>query len=209
MQLYLCTVESFVISKSLFSFSCNVWDIFLFLCRCQSSIQITFDSSLQLSAASAIESVTCTDQSANRMVSNFCIMFIMALIIAAIHFGVCACVWVLSRSPLIFQVLHCNCSVDRMAFPVTVTQQSPAAISMDTYQITIAPAVAKVPKQSTWIFLRFALGKSDLLKTNVGAWFALLFKCENLHRRSHVNRAIGAVVIKCEMFFFQLLPDAL
>ncbi|XP_063341361.1 phospholipid transfer protein C2CD2L isoform X2 [Pelmatolapia mariae] len=77
-------------------------------CRHGSSIQITFDSSLQISAASAIESVSCTDQSANRM------------------------------------ILHCNCSVDRVTLPVTVTQQSPAAISMDTYQITIAPVVAKV-----------------------------------------------------------------
>ncbi|XP_054482100.1 phospholipid transfer protein C2CD2L [Anoplopoma fimbria] len=77
-------------------------------CRHGSSIQITFDSSLQLTAASAIESVTCTDQSAHRM------------------------------------VLHCKCWVDTVTFPVTVTQQSPAAISMETYQITIAPMVAKV-----------------------------------------------------------------
>uniref|UniRef100_UPI0037E98495 phospholipid transfer protein C2CD2L n=1 Tax=Semicossyphus pulcher TaxID=241346 RepID=UPI0037E98495 len=77
-------------------------------CRHGSSIQITFDSSLQLTAASAIDSVTCTDQSAQRM------------------------------------VLHCKCWVDTVTFPVTVTQQSPAAVSMDTYQITIAPTVAKV-----------------------------------------------------------------
>ncbi|XP_070699186.1 phospholipid transfer protein C2CD2L [Pempheris klunzingeri] len=77
-------------------------------CRHGSSIQITFDSSLQLTAASAIDSVTCTDQSAHRM------------------------------------VLHCKCWVDTVTFPVTVTQQSPAAVSMDTYQITIAPMVAKV-----------------------------------------------------------------
>ncbi|XP_023260666.1 phospholipid transfer protein C2CD2L isoform X1 [Seriola lalandi dorsalis] len=77
-------------------------------CRQGSSIQITFDSSLQLTAASAIESVTCTDQSVHRM------------------------------------VLHCNCWVDTVTFPVTVTQQSPAAVSMDTYQITIAPMVTKV-----------------------------------------------------------------
>ncbi|CAJ1064095.1 phospholipid transfer protein C2CD2L isoform X2 [Xyrichtys novacula] len=77
-------------------------------CRHGSSIQITFDSSLQLTAASAIDSVTCTDQSAHRM------------------------------------VLHCKCWVDTVTFPVTVTQQSPAAVSMDTYQITIAPTVAKV-----------------------------------------------------------------
>lgn len=77
-------------------------------CRQGSSIQITFDSSLQLTAASAIDSVTCTDQSAHRM------------------------------------VLHCKCWVDTVAFPVTVTQQSHAAVSMDTYQITIAPTVAKV-----------------------------------------------------------------
>ncbi|KAM3601779.1 uncharacterized protein V6R79_018863 [Siganus canaliculatus] len=77
-------------------------------CRHGSSIQITFDSSLQLTAASAIESVTCTDQSAHRM------------------------------------VLHCKCWVDTVTFPVTVTQQSPAAVSMDTYQITIAPMVTKM-----------------------------------------------------------------
>lgn len=77
-------------------------------CRHGSSIQITFDSSLQLTAASAIDSVTCTDQSPERM------------------------------------VLHCKCWVDTVTFPVTVTQQSPAAVSMDTYQITIAPTVAQV-----------------------------------------------------------------
>ncbi|KAM4545272.1 phospholipid transfer protein C2CD2L isoform 2-T2 [Odontesthes bonariensis] len=77
-------------------------------CRHGSSLQITFDSTLQLTAASEIESVTCTDQSANQM------------------------------------VLHCKCRVDTLTFPVTVTQQSPAAVSMDTYQITTAPMVAKV-----------------------------------------------------------------
>ncbi|XP_041863758.1 phospholipid transfer protein C2CD2L isoform X2 [Melanotaenia boesemani] len=77
-------------------------------CRHGSSLQITFDNSLQLSAASAIDSVTCTDQSANRM------------------------------------VLHCKCWVDTVTFPVMVTQQSPAAVSMDTYQITTSPTVAKV-----------------------------------------------------------------
>ncbi|XP_077403004.1 phospholipid transfer protein C2CD2L isoform X2 [Vanacampus margaritifer] len=77
-------------------------------CRNGSSIQITFDSSVQFIAAPAIESVTCTDQSAHKM------------------------------------VLHCKCRVDTVVFPVTVTQQSPAAVAMDTYQITIAPTVAKV-----------------------------------------------------------------
>lgn len=77
-------------------------------CRHGSSIQITFDSSLQLTAASEIQGVTCTDQSAHRM------------------------------------VLLCKCWVDTVTFPVTVTQQSPAAVSMDTYQITIAPMVTKV-----------------------------------------------------------------
>ncbi|KAE8288276.1 Phospholipid transfer protein C2CD2L [Larimichthys crocea] len=74
----------------------------------QSSIQITFDSSLQLSAACTIDSVTCTDQSADRM------------------------------------VLLCTCRVDTLTFPVTVTQQSHAAVSMDTYQITTAPMVTQV-----------------------------------------------------------------
>ncbi|KAM4546351.1 phospholipid transfer protein C2CD2L isoform 1-T1 [Fundulus diaphanus] len=77
-------------------------------CRHGSSLQITFDSSLQLTAGSAIESVTCANRSANKM------------------------------------VLHCKCRVDTLTFPVTVTQQSPAAVSMDTYQITTAPMMAKV-----------------------------------------------------------------
>ncbi|KAK2828536.1 hypothetical protein Q5P01_019570 [Channa striata] len=77
-------------------------------CRQGSSIQITFDSSLQLTAAAAIDSVTCTDQSPHKM------------------------------------VLHCKCWVDTLTFPVTVTQQSPAAVSMDTYQITIAPMMTMV-----------------------------------------------------------------
>lgn len=51
---------------------------------------------------------------------------------------------------LLVQVLHCKCCVDTMTFPVTVTEQSPAAVSMDTYQITIAPMVTKVQKH-TWI----------------------------------------------------------
>ncbi|KAJ8368215.1 hypothetical protein SKAU_G00082430 [Synaphobranchus kaupii] len=37
-------------------------------------------------------------------------------------------------------VLQCDCKVDTVTFPVTVTQQSPAAVSVDTYQVTIAPA---------------------------------------------------------------------
>ncbi|XP_062392272.1 phospholipid transfer protein C2CD2L isoform X2 [Sardina pilchardus] len=41
-------------------------------------------------------------------------------------------------------VLQCVCSVDTVMFPVTVTQQSPAAVSMDTYQITIEPADAQL-----------------------------------------------------------------
>ncbi|RXN10388.1 C2 domain-containing 2-like isoform X1 [Labeo rohita] len=40
-------------------------------------------------------------------------------------------------------VLQCNCSVDTITFPVTVTQQSPAAVSMDTYQITMKPMQAQ------------------------------------------------------------------
>ena len=42
------------------------------------------------------------------------------------------------------KVLHCKCKVDTMTFPVTVTQQSPAAVSMETYQITIEPMIAMV-----------------------------------------------------------------
>jgi hypothetical protein len=44
----------------------------------------------------------------------------------------------------LLQVLQCKCAVDTVTFPVTVTQQSPAAVSMDTYQITIKPMLAQV-----------------------------------------------------------------
>ncbi|XP_041750478.1 phospholipid transfer protein C2CD2L isoform X2 [Coregonus clupeaformis] len=77
-------------------------------CRHGSSIQITFDNSLQLPASAIVDSVTCTDQSASTM------------------------------------VLRCKCAVDTVTFPVTVTQQSPAAVSMDTYQITIKPMLAQL-----------------------------------------------------------------
>ncbi|XP_051548432.1 phospholipid transfer protein C2CD2L-like isoform X2 [Myxocyprinus asiaticus] len=77
-------------------------------CRQGSSIQITFDDSLQLPNSASIDHVTRTDQSARSM------------------------------------VLQCNCSVDTVTFPVTVTQQSPAAVSMDTYQITMQPMLAQL-----------------------------------------------------------------
>ncbi|XP_061607616.1 phospholipid transfer protein C2CD2L isoform X2 [Phyllopteryx taeniolatus] len=105
-------------------------------CRNGSSIQITFDSSVQFTAAPAIESVTCTDQSTRRT------------------------------------VLHCKCRVDTVAFPVTVTQQSPAAVAMDTYQITIAPTVAKVvvcleEVEDEGLLVSWSLSKQPLLKLTV------------------------------------------
>ncbi|XP_034034471.1 phospholipid transfer protein C2CD2L isoform X2 [Thalassophryne amazonica] len=77
-------------------------------CRHGSSIQITFDSSLQLAVATAVDSVICTEQLSHRM------------------------------------VLHCKCWVDTVTFPVMVTQQSAATVSMDTYQVTTAPMMAKM-----------------------------------------------------------------
>ncbi|KAL6463791.1 hypothetical protein MHYP_G00281820 [Metynnis hypsauchen] len=77
-------------------------------CRQGSSIQITFDDSLQLPTSASIDHVTCTEQSAHSM------------------------------------VLQCNCSIDMVTFPVTVTQQSPAAVSMDTYQLTMDPMKAQL-----------------------------------------------------------------
>ncbi|XP_066565002.1 phospholipid transfer protein C2CD2L isoform X2 [Amia ocellicauda] len=41
-------------------------------------------------------------------------------------------------------VLECHCVVDSVTFPVTVTQQSPAAVSMDTYQVNMAPMHAQL-----------------------------------------------------------------
>lgn len=76
--------------------------------RSGSSIQISFDSSLQLTTSCRIESVSCTDQSARQM------------------------------------VLQCKCRVGNMTFPVSVTQQSAASVSMETYLIHIVPVVAKM-----------------------------------------------------------------
>ncbi|XP_029429091.1 phospholipid transfer protein C2CD2L [Rhinatrema bivittatum] len=41
-------------------------------------------------------------------------------------------------------VLHCQLSLDAMKFPVSVTQQSPAAVSMDTYQVTLVVQQAQL-----------------------------------------------------------------
>lgn len=35
------------------------------------------------------------------------------------------------------QVLHCQLSAEEVRFPVSVTQQSPAAVSMETYHVTL------------------------------------------------------------------------
>lgn len=140
-------------SKCLLLLLCNVKD--LSICLRQSSIQITFDNSLQFAAASRIDGVTCTDQSAHRTVK-----LERKKRDARVHHSLWLCcpknkdVFYLSRSSShipCHQVLHCRCWVDTVTFPVTVTQQSPAAVSMDTYQITTAPTVAKVPRH-TWIF---------------------------------------------------------
>ncbi|XP_065425271.1 phospholipid transfer protein C2CD2L isoform X9 [Chrysemys picta bellii] len=41
-------------------------------------------------------------------------------------------------------VLHCHLAADAVKFPVSVTQQSPAAVSMDTYHVTLALLQAQV-----------------------------------------------------------------
>lgn len=39
--------------------------------------------------------------------------------------------------PLLSEVLHCQLSAEEVMFPVSVTQQSPAAVSMETYHVTL------------------------------------------------------------------------
>ncbi|XP_053703669.1 phospholipid transfer protein C2CD2L [Synchiropus splendidus] len=41
-------------------------------------------------------------------------------------------------------VLLCQCRVDVVTFPVTVTQQSPVVVTMDIFQITVSPAVVEI-----------------------------------------------------------------
>lgn len=103
-----------------------------------SSIQITFDSSLQLNVSSQIESVTCSDQSAHRM------------------------------------VLQCKCRVDNMTFPVSVTQQSAATVSMETYQIHIVPMVVKVvvcleEVENEGLLMSWTLSKQSSLSISVSS----------------------------------------
>lgn len=73
----------------------------------------------------------------------------------------------------LFQVLQCNCSVDTITFPVTVTQQSPAAVSMDTYQITMKPMQAQV-KYKWNGFASVSLHQSALLHTQLSLVWRLL-----------------------------------
>lgn len=97
---------------------------------------------------------------------------------------------------LILQVLHCKCWVDTVTFPVTVTQQSPAAVSMDTYQITIAPMVTKVQKHTTWIFCNLHVwGPATETNENVRASFALFIQMYTFTREIVCTPAI--TVIKC------------
>lgn len=73
----------------------------------------------------------------------------------------------------LFQVLQCNCSVDTITFPVTVTQQSPATVSMDTYQITMKPMQAQV-KYKWNGFASVSLHQSALLHTQLSLVWCLL-----------------------------------
>ncbi|KAM9788859.1 phospholipid transfer protein C2CD2L [Neosynchiropus ocellatus] len=41
-------------------------------------------------------------------------------------------------------VLTCQCRIDVVTFPVTVTQQSPVVVTMDIFQITVSPAVVEI-----------------------------------------------------------------
>lgn len=88
---------------------------------------------------------------------------------------------------MVLQVLHCRCWVDTVTFSVTVTQQSPAAVSMDTYQITAAPAVTKV---HTWTFACVWAAA----ETNQHVWASLVFKC------------IALVTVWGGMYFIHILP---
>ncbi|KAL4647519.1 C2 domain-containing protein 2-like [Arapaima gigas] len=53
------------------------------------------------------------------------------------------CVTYADQSPH-SMVLQCICTADTVTFPITVTQQSPAAVSVNTYQVTIAPLQAQI-----------------------------------------------------------------
>ena len=47
------------------------------------------------------------------------------------------CLTLSASMPCLSQVLHCQLSAEEVMFPVSVTQQSPAAVSMETYHIIL------------------------------------------------------------------------
>lgn len=47
------------------------------------------------------------------------------------------CLTLLASVLRLSQVLHCQLSAEEVMFPVSVTQQSPAAVSMETYHVTL------------------------------------------------------------------------
>lgn len=49
-------------------------------------------------------------------------------------------------------VLHCQLSAEEVCFPISVTQQSPAAVSMETYHVTLTlPPTQVEGNVGTWV----------------------------------------------------------
>lgn len=83
-----------------------------------------------------------------------------------------------------FKVLQCKCSVKTVTFPVTVTQQSPAAVSMDTYQVSMKPMQAQVKTtNASGIAYRISLQRVAARRFRLaqGFFISVLF-CASLHR---------------------------
>ena len=72
----------------------------------------------------------------------------------------------LASVPWLSQVLHCQLSAEEVMFPVSVTQQSPAAVSMETYHVTLTLPPTQV--EGVW---EMELGRGREVQLPLPFWF--------------------------------------
>lgn len=70
--------------------------------------------------------------------------------------------------PCLSQVLHCQLSAEEVMFPVSVTQQSPAAVSMETYHIILTLLPTQV---GGWACGKQSWAGGGLVASAFSVWF--------------------------------------
>uniref|UniRef100_A0A452GID6 Synaptotagmin-like mitochondrial and lipid-binding domain-containing protein n=1 Tax=Gopherus agassizii TaxID=38772 RepID=A0A452GID6_9SAUR len=109
-------------------------------------------------------------------------------------------------------VLHCHLSADAVKFPVSVTQQSPAAVAMDTYHVTLALLQAQKNDGKVDLSTIKDLIEDSVISTqpammvNLKAWTAgsNMMSCEKLSQESSSN-IVASTVSKLLLRHMQVL----